>query len=559
MQGLHLMIKFKGLNDNFHFLVLEIKNQISHTYAFLNSPDPELQDKIISKDDHIDNLKNIVENDCFARIVSESGTTQQELNTIRAMQTIAVNLERIADFCVNIVRQVHYLSSYNFLHNFDYAEMIADISYAIELLIPALKEKDLSKALDLCRTENNLDQMYQTQFEQIMEELKDERNAPGNLITILFISRYFERIGDSLLNIGEAIIFSIIGEKIKINQFQALQKTLSNSGFNASVSDFDFSMIWGTRSGCRIGRVENKADLKEKFQNSIFKEGQLKKIAREKENLDTWESIFPALVPKVFGFEQDPAQDKASLLLELIPGCTLEETILATDRETLENAVFVFQETLMEIWKTTQKKEAVQTDFTRQLMDRQESVLQIHPFFKDQSKHINSCPIPSFQELVQGAARKEAEALPAPFQVFIHGDLNVNNIVYSHTEQKIHFIDLHRSRYYDYVQDISVFLISNFRLPVFDPEIRARIKRTMLSLLNCSRGFAAQENDWSFEFRLALAVARSLFTSTRFELNNEFSREMFLRSRYLLQKVLSVATQDILDFRFPEEVLFYKT
>ncbi len=276
------MIKFKGLNDNFQFLVLEIKNQVSHTYAFLNNPDPELQEKIISKDDYIDNLKNVVENDCFAKIISELGMTQKELNTVRAMQTIAVNLERIADFCVNIVRQVHYLSNYEILYEFDLEEMIKEISHALESLSAALKEKDLNKSLSICKSENNLDQMYERHFNRIMQELKDKKTSPGDLITILFIVRYFERIGDSLLNIGEAIIFSIIGEKIKINQFQALQNTLSQSGVDTSWSDLDFSMFWGNRSGCRIGKVENTNDFKEKFQNSIFKEGDLNKIEQEK-------------------------------------------------------------------------------------------------------------------------------------------------------------------------------------------------------------------------------------------------------------------------------------
>ncbi|MDZ7641507.1 MAG: PhoU domain-containing protein [Desulfurivibrio sp.] len=350
------MTKFKGLNDNFHFLVLGIESQISHTYAFLRSPESELQNKIIAKDDYIDNLKNIVENDCFEKIISGNGASQQELNTIRAIQTIAVNLERIADFCVNIVKQLPYLDNHKFLHNFDYAKMISEISHGIKLLPQALKEHDLTKALQICKIENKLDEMYKTQFERIMRELKDERRAPGNLITVLFIIRYFERIGDSLLNIGEAVIFSIIGEKIKINQFQALQKSLANSGFSASFSDFDLSMIWGTWSGCRIGKVEEKDNLNKKSQNSIFKEGQLSKIAEEKESLDAWQAIFPSLVPKVFGFDQDLEQDKASMLLELIPGCTLEEIILTADQETLDNALFVFQETLEEVWKATQNK-----------------------------------------------------------------------------------------------------------------------------------------------------------------------------------------------------------
>lgn len=147
--------------------------------------------------------------------------------------------------------------------------------------------------------------------------------------------------------------------------------------------------------------------------------------------------------------------------------------------------------------------------------------------------------------------------MAAPFTVFIHGDFNTNNIVYNHEEQKINYIDLYRSRQSDYVQDVSVFLVSNFRLPVFDPELRERLNTVSLYFYEFFSGFAEKNADAVFEARLALALARSFYTSTRFELDNAFAKVMSLRAHYLMERLAAHKGRPWTDFRLPQDVLFY--
>jgi aminoglycoside phosphotransferase (APT) family kinase protein len=146
--------------------------------------------------------------------------------------------------------------------------------------------------------------------------------------------------------------------------------------------------------------------------------------------------------------------------------------------------------------------------------------------------------------------------LSAPFSVFIHGDYNVNNLVYDHQNERLYYLDVHRSRQFDYVQDVSVFLVSNYRMPVFEAQLRSRIHWIMGEFLSFARTFAQQSGDATFEARMALALARSLFTSTRFELNPAFSRGMCQRAHYLMERVAEHRGRPWQDFVLPERVLF---
>jgi phosphate uptake regulator len=550
------MITFEGLDENFKFIVLEVENQARATKRFLESPSRKLYSKITSRDDYIDNLKTIIENKCYSRIHSDKSLDKNQLNKIRAIQVMSVNLEKIADYFVNIVKQMRYLDDQSFITRYDCCETWEIILDRLAIIRCAFHEEDMSRALLICKAEPSLDVVYKLLFDRVMNEMGMGRDAQS-LITVLFIFRYFERVGDALLNIGEAIIFSLLGERIKIEQFDALQQTLTKSGFGDSFADIDFRAIWGTRSGCRIGKVEQRESslsTEEKRQGSIYKEGSLDKIRKERESIKRWKQLFPNLVADIYGFHEDA--DKGSMLVEFLTGCTLDEVVLSGDDEFMRNALFVFESTVLETWTSTMERLPVKTNYIRQIQSRLEDVLQTHPEFWRTPKTLGGAEVRSTEALLSRCAAMEQE-LEAPFSVFIHGDFNINNVVYNHEAQQVHYIDLYRSRDFDYVQDASVFLVSNFRMPLFDTDHRGRINQVIRQFYGFAKGFAGQHDDATFEARMAFALARSFYTSTRFEMNFKFAKEMYNRSMFLLEKINHYKGGKWEDFSLPEDILYY--
>jgi hypothetical protein len=109
----------------------------------------------------------------------------------------------------------------------------------------------------------------------------------------------------------------------------------------------------------------------------------------------------------------------------------------------------------------------------------------------------------------------------------------------------------------DYVQDVSVFLISNFRIPEFRPRRRAQINRVIEMQLEFARNFAANQGDGTFEARLALGLVRSFVSSARFDIRRSFAEEMLRRGLYLLERLASVGTGGYDSFQLPSGVLLY--
>ncbi len=543
------MISLESLEENFRFLIIEVVGQVRLTSRLLEACQADLLDEIASKDDYIDNLKSVVENKCFSKLSQDGTVGRNDLKAVRAIHIMTVNLERIGDFCVNIARQTGYLSSVHIINQMECRDMIETVEKTLSRVVPVFQNKDLSGALNVCRSEYLLDKMFKERFDLIMVALRKGRDIE-DLLTTLFIFRYLERIGDALLNIGEALIFAIKGEKFKIEQYEALQETLSNSQLKATVPELELSSILGSRSGCRISRIQAKHGNRTQ---GIFKEGNKKKIRAEHENMLQWETIYPGLVPKLYGYHEN--NGSAAMIVEYVSGLTLDEILVNSEKGTLIECLTSLKNTLREVWHSTLSRDRYVTDHMRQLIKRLDDIRRVHPTYDRSEKSMGMVDIPSSSRLIEACSRIEQD-VSAPCHVFIHGDFNVNNVFYDAGTHSVRYIDLYRSRYADYVQDASVFLVSNYRLPFFDREVRCRLNGVIGEFLDFSKEFSMEIEDELFEARMALALVRSFFTSTRFELNPEFSRRMFLSAHFLMESLVSHQGRWE-EFKIPRKVLFY--
>jgi phosphate uptake regulator/aminoglycoside phosphotransferase len=558
--------RFQDIEQNLRFLVVEVTKQVDRTLHTITNTNNVLRLRFKSYDDYIDQLKGTIENACFMRLRQSENLDKRTVTYIRSMLVIASNLEHIADHAVDIVEQATRLNDKRFLERYDYRPFFSRVLEALSLVFETVMSGDTSGAIRIAKAELALDELYRDKFERILVELTTGPEDAPNLISSLNIFSLLERMGDCLLNIAEAVLLLKTGERLKIRHYNTLQETLTGvagsddsdaGGGDAKSSaddeverDFDFEGIWGTRSGCRIGKVS--ASNGKQPNDVIYKEGDRKKMYAEVQKIELWSKLAPSIPPRVVEYRE--TDNGAVLLIEFLAGRNLKEILVSPDDDLTGQALECLVATLDDIWTSTLAVEQTCPRFFTELAARFDDVRKIHPEANGQRQQISGLEISSFDKLL-GRNLPLDELLCAPFSVLGHGDFNLDNIIFNRETEEIHFIDLHRSDTMDYVRDVAVFLVSSYRLPVFDPEVRRRIRTMTTGVLEFARRFAARHDDETFELRLAAGLARSLATSLRFELSGEFSKDMLDRSRYLVEKVYESATRAPASFELPCEVL----
>jgi len=534
-----------ALNQNIRFLLVEVSKQVGRTGVYLRQPTPELADKIHTSDDYVDNLKTFVQAKCFSLAV-EASSDKARLGRLKCLETVAVNLERISDFCERVVDQVGHYQNTQALADVDFQPFVQSVQAGIHQLGDALEDPDLETALGVCRAERDIDALYAARIRAILAELERGAHAQTQ-VTHLFLSHYLERMGDSLLNAGEALLSARVGERIKIDQLRTLEDSLSS--VESDLDDVVMHPVGETKSGARIARLSIHGGT---HQALIFKEGKAAKLLEEKSGIERWQAAVPGIAPNIYSFQEQG--DRSVVLFEYLRGHTFEALLFEPSGARLTAGLARLTATLADIWTRTRSPEPSRPRFMQQLLARLDDIRAVHPRQLSSGGAIAGIEFPGFGELIERCVAVDAE-LACPHSVLIHGDFNVDNVLYDELEDRVRFIDLHRSRNMDYCQDVSVFLVSNFRLQSFDPMFRRHVDWVVRRFFDWATRFATEAGDTTFELRLALGMARSYVTSTRFVLDEALVSEMFAKSRYILEVVANGLGNNPADFRFPREVL----
>ncbi|MDH3872238.1 MAG: aminoglycoside phosphotransferase family protein, partial [Gammaproteobacteria bacterium] len=523
----------KNISNNLRFLVAEVGSQVSMLQDYLVEPSASITRRILDRSGYAYNLMLRIHDGCH-NLAIKSGESGPDAASLRAIESIATDLERTTGLTRECIQQLDQLKNRRCLGAGTCKSMLGRVARGLDRIEQAIRRNDTGLALKIGQVKPGLDKASKHLMKRYMADLKRKKHTE-DLVAGLFVVHGIEQMGEAMLNISEAIISANLGQPINIDRYHSLRASVEQLDAANNCSDLVIESVAETRSGSGISGIsapgqENSGYL------GIYKAGRKRKLREERRGLKSWQEIYPGLAPRILSYHK--SGQSASLLIEHLAGQTLEQIVLHEPSRLLGQARKQLNRTLKKVWSETRTDKPVSAAFMRQLSKRLEDVYTIHPEFRQDGCRICGEFVSSFGELLKKAHRLEA-GIRAPFSVYIHGDFNVDNIIYDPLERKINFIDLHRSRYMDYVQDVSVFMVSNYRLQVFDAPLRRRILALTRDFYRFSASFARKSGDETFELRLALGLARSFATSTRFILDKSLARAMFLRARYLLEQVLA--------------------
>lgn len=537
----------KTIRENLHFLCAEIDGQLIQLEAFFKEPTAATARRIQDRAGYAHNLKTRILAACVRQMIGAKKNNRKHI-TLRSLELIASDLQRLSNLARQSLQHVEQIETFSTLEPQRYPAIVNRVRGGVARIEQALAGSDSELAIGIGQLQDKIEADYRKLFKIYTREMRNPDIRPADIANSLLVASEIQRMGDSLRSISEALISANIGQAVNFERYFALQSLMSD--LEGPGGDLTVETIAETRSGSSISAIR---DTRTEEVAAVFKDGEKSKVKEERQGVKSWHSIYPGLAPKILSYEK--RNQSAALLIEHLPGLTFEHIVLNENGALCATALNRLTRTLKDVWKKTRTKEPAELASMQQLSKRLGEVRRVHPEFKDRKVSFSGEVLPPLDKLIEQAAEREAR-VPAPFSVYIHGDFNVDNIIYDPGENRIHFIDLHRSRYMDYVQDVSVFMVSNYRLQVLDRDTRRRIMNVSLEFHKSARSFARKQGDDTFEYRLALGLARSFASSTRFIFDKSHARRMWLRARYLIEQALACPPGDEARFRLPMKELF---
>ena len=551
------MTIYNEVNENLQFLISEVSLQITNLQLYLKTPSNAVAKHILDRSGYFYNLRVRIQNTCN-RIIANNKEPEYVNRKLKALDAIAASLTEIADLCGNCVSNIESGNKKKYIYSKKYDDMLSDVKNQISKIELSIYDDNTKLALKIGQVNNKFRKINQKQQKHYLNKLSRKKSIK-KLMTFVNVMNTLTQMGKVLLNISETIISSNLGKPVSTQRYNSLNNSIKK-WWGLPMDQVSVETIAETRSGSGISgistdrRTGKKKNKKPDIYDAIFKEGEKKKLKEEKDKVESWHEIYPGLAPKIIDYQKQGSS--ASILIEHLSGYTYEKILLTESNALLNETRHQLFKTLKKIWKETYTPKRISAGYINQLSKRLDAVYSIHPEFIQLDSYICNYYMVNFNTLLKQAADFEEKYASAPFSVYIHGDLNVDNIIYDAEEEKINFIDLHRSQYMDYIQDISVFMVSNYRLQVLDRPLRRRILETALTFYHLTRKYAKKMNDDTFDIRLALGLARSFVTSTRFILDKTLAESMYIRSRYLIESILKTPSNQLSKYKLPIKDIF---
>lgn len=174
--------------------------------------DLEHAQRVIDGDDAIDQLSVEIEEDCHTVLVRQAPKAS-ELRMVMTMVKLVAELERSADLMVNVCKSTRRMHGSNLSPRIRglVSGMGREASRLMRFSLDAFADDDEALARALGDIDDELDQlnrdMVQAIFEAHSEGLIDLQAA----VQLALIARYYERVGDHAVNIGERVTYMITG------------------------------------------------------------------------------------------------------------------------------------------------------------------------------------------------------------------------------------------------------------------------------------------------------------------------------------------------------------
>lgn len=191
-----------------------VEEAIRNSIDALINKNMDLADKIIEDDDIIDDYEVELEEKC-TRLIALQQPVAVDLRKIIVISKLATDLERIGDHAVNIAEMVKKIGDQPLI------KPLIDIPSMTELVIRRLRESlkafvdmDLEKAKKVAAEDEDVDILDQQIISELINIMIDDPSTIEQGTSLMFISRFLERIADHSTNICERTIYMKTGRRL---------------------------------------------------------------------------------------------------------------------------------------------------------------------------------------------------------------------------------------------------------------------------------------------------------------------------------------------------------
>lgn len=189
-----------------------VGESISKSIEALVNSELELANQIIKEDDIIDNYELEIEEKC-TRLIALQQPVAIDLRKIIVISKLVTDLERVGDNASNIAHRVKEIGNKSLIKEMqDLPKMKDKVVEQLKNSLKAFVDMDIEKAKEVAAKDKEVNQLDKQIKAELLEIMEKDCTTIEQGTSLMFISRFLERIGDHATNICERTVYMKTGK-----------------------------------------------------------------------------------------------------------------------------------------------------------------------------------------------------------------------------------------------------------------------------------------------------------------------------------------------------------
>lgn len=214
--SLHIVSAFDEDIQHLRGLILRMGGMVEklcrEAFDAFSRGDGETAAELIEFDNQVDALEMEVYNETN-RILALRSPVASDLRVVFSAVRIAGNLERAGDKARNNAKRAGLVNLSDYAGLSRVLQRMNDTAVAnLHDTLTAYTNADLELAEAILLRDEELDTLFNTIFNNLMDALKTEEYSVDAMTQLMFVAKNIERIGDITTNIAEIIIYEKTGQ-----------------------------------------------------------------------------------------------------------------------------------------------------------------------------------------------------------------------------------------------------------------------------------------------------------------------------------------------------------
>ena len=190
---------------------------ISNCVKYLTEKDVAMRDNTFEADKQIDQKERDIERLCM-KLLMQQQPVATDLRVISSALKMISDMERIGDQASDIAEMVKHIPKNNVAGNTHISDMARATIKMVTDSVESFVKKDTALAETVIKNDDEVDALFDKVKSELIQAVRQAEDNAEELIDLLMIAKYFERIGDHAENIAEWVIYSITGHHAHFNE-----------------------------------------------------------------------------------------------------------------------------------------------------------------------------------------------------------------------------------------------------------------------------------------------------------------------------------------------------